>query len=78
MTLKDRIKELQKIASIKLDLKDDDFGKKAKSKREAMRITLSEMSVLINVPASTISRIENGSKNSSLEACKRIESYLNK
>lgn len=75
--IQQKIKELESISQLTLDLKDSRFGENAKAKREALGITLHEMSLKIDVPKSTISRIENGSRSAGVEAYCKMANFLN-
>lgn len=76
--VQEKIKQFEKTINLTLDLNRlDEFGENCKAKREALQIRLRKMSNDIDVPMSTISRIENGFRGSSIESYIKIANYLN-
>lgn len=74
--VKDRLKAIEKALSEPLDLSQADFGKRAKAKREALAMSLRDLSNDIDVPPATISRIENG-KEANMSSYRKIAIYFN-
>lgn len=72
-----KIKELEKISQITLNLADPKMGEKARAKREALEITQLQLSKKTGVPVSTIQRIESCSGSVRIKACCSVVNYLN-